>query len=336
MSSVLTFSNVVKRFGKTTVLQVERLDFQKSTYNVILGPSGAGKTTLLRVTAGLERVDEGKILLDGEDVTARPPWSRHIGLVFQNYALYPHLNVFDNVAVPLTVKGLPRAEIERKVEEVARILGIGELLSKHPRQLSGGQQQRVALARAIVKEPKILLLDEPLSNLDAKLRVELRSYLKSLQRKLGITVLHVTHDQSEAMAIADEMVVMNNGRVEQKGSPQEVYRSPRTLFVAGFVGSINTLPSKDSQLLVFRPEDAEVVDTCDDCIKGTITAMEYQGVNTILHIKVGDATIKVLDQSGMERKEGQETWIRLKRVMRFSRDETIIRDPETARGTKSP
>ncbi|BBD72271.1 sugar ABC transporter ATP-binding protein [Sulfodiicoccus acidiphilus] len=323
MTGFLSFKGIVKKFGSAVVLNVEQLEFERATYNVILGPSGAGKTTLLRVTAGLEKVDAGKIVLDGEDITNDPPWKRNVGLVFQNYALYPHLNVFDNIAVPLTVKGLKKEEVEKRVKEVAQILGIGELLFKHPRQLSGGQQQRVALARAIVKEPKLLLLDEPLSNLDAKLRIELRSYLKSLQRKLGITVLHVTHDQSEAMALADEMVVMNGGLVEQKGTPHEIYRRPRTLFVAGFVGTINLVPSSvfggnSDEWVAFRPEDAELVSECVGCVKGTISSLEYQGSSTIVHVRSGELSVKVVASPELELMEGQEVKVRPRRFLRYS------------------
>ncbi|MEM1610384.1 MAG: ABC transporter ATP-binding protein [Sulfolobales archaeon] len=213
------------------------LDVRKGEFLVLLGPSGCGKSTTLRIIAGLEKPDSGRVYIDGVDVTDLPPRERNIAMVFQNYALYPHMKVFDNIAFPLKLKRLPKEEIRKRVKMIAEMLKIEDLLDRYPRQLSGGQQQRVALARALVKEPRVFLLDEPLSNLDAKLRLYMRVELRALQKKTGITTIYVTHDQAEAMSMGDRLAVMNAGRIIQVGTPDEVYSSPEDLFVAGFLGS---------------------------------------------------------------------------------------------------
>ena len=213
------------------------LEVRRGEFLVLLGPSGCGKSTTLRIIAGLEKPDSGRVYIDDIDVTDLPPRERNVSMVFQNYALYPHMRVFDNIAFPLRLKKLPKDEIRRKVKMIAEMLKIEDLLDRYPRQLSGGQQQRVALARALVKEPRVFLLDEPLSNLDAKLRLYMRVELRALQKKTGITTIYVTHDQAEAMSMGDRLAVMNAGRIIQVGSPDEVYSSPEDLFVAGFLGS---------------------------------------------------------------------------------------------------
>ena len=228
---------VSKRFGSVAAVDNVELEIRRGEFLVLLGPSGCGKTTTLRIIAGLEKPDSGRVYIDGVDVTDLPPRDRNVAMVFQNYALYPHMKVFDNIAFPLKLKKLPREEIRRRVRSVAEILKIEDLLNRYPRQLSGGQQQRVALARALVKEPRVFLMDEPLSNLDAKLRLYMRVELKSLQRKTGITTVYVTHDQAEAMSMGDRLAVMNAGRIIQLGSPDDVYNSPEDIFVAGFLGS---------------------------------------------------------------------------------------------------
>ena len=205
----------------------------------LLGPSGCGKTTTLRIIAGLERPDTGKVLFSGRDVTELRPYERNIGIVFQDYALFPHMTVFKNIAFGLEMRGLPKEEIRRKVEWALELVGLSGFENRYPEQLSGGQQQRVALARALVIEPEVLLLDEPLSNLDAKIRERLRSEIRRIQRELGITTIYVTHDQEEAMAISDRIAVMNVGRIEQVGEPLELYYRPRTEFVARFLGTSN-------------------------------------------------------------------------------------------------
>ncbi|MCD6324197.1 MAG: ABC transporter ATP-binding protein [Desulfurococcales archaeon] len=227
---------VTKRFGKVVAVDDVTLEIRHGEFFTFLGPSGCGKTTTLRVIAGLEMADEGRIFFDDTEVTDFPPYKRDTGMVFQNYALWPHMTVFDNIAYGLKLKKLPKDEIRRKVKEVLDLIKLTGMEDRYPTQLSGGQQQRVALARALVVEPKVLLLDEPLSNLDAKLRVEMREEIQRIQRKLGITAIYVTHDQEEAMVISDRIAVLNQGKVMQVGTPQELYRRPRNLFVATFLG----------------------------------------------------------------------------------------------------
>ena len=222
-------------------LGISELEVKDGEFLTLLGPSGCGKTTTLRMIAGFERPDGGEILFDGRRVNDLPPYERNIGIVFQDYALFPHMTVFKNVAFGLEMKKLPKSEIERKVKWALEITGLVGLEKRYPEQLSGGQQQRVALARALVVEPEVLLLDEPLSNLDAKIRERLRGEIKRIQRELGITTVYVTHDQEEAMAVSDRIAVMNFGRVEQVGKPLELYYRPRTEFVARFLGISNIL-----------------------------------------------------------------------------------------------
>jgi sn-glycerol 3-phosphate transport system ATP-binding protein len=218
-------------------LQKIDLKIADRDFLVVVGPSGCGKSTLLRLIAGLEAMSEGQVLIGGRDVTRLEPAQRDIAMVFQNYALYPHMNVYNNMAYGLRNRKTPKPEIDRRVRETARILGLETMLERKPRQLSGGQRQRVAMGRAIVRSPAAFLFDEPLSNLDAKLRVQMRGEIKRLQRQLGTTGVYVTHDQAEAMTMGDQLVVLRDGRIEQKGSPLEIYRRPATAFVGGFIGS---------------------------------------------------------------------------------------------------
>ena len=208
---ILSVNNIIKKFGTFTALEIENLDFEEGKYYVVLGPSGSGKTTLLRVISGLEFADSGSISILGKDMTQAPAWKRDIGLVFQNYALYPHLTVYENIASPLSVMKIPRTEMIKRVNELLRVMELTDQAAKYPGQLSGGQQQRVALARAIIKMPKILLLDEPLSNLDTRVRIDLRDYLKKIQKEFNLTAIHVTHDPIEAMALGDEVIVLHHG-----------------------------------------------------------------------------------------------------------------------------
>ena len=228
---------IVKRHGAFTALHGIDLEIRPGEFFALLGPSGSGKTTTLRVLAGLESADAGRVILDGDDVTAREPGERDVAMVFQSYALYPHMSVAENIAFPLKMIGTPRDEIDRAVHDAAAKVRIDHLLARRPGQLSGGQQQRCALARAIVRKPRLFLLDEPLSNLDAKLRVETRVELRKLQRSLGVTAVYVTHDQEEAMTIADRLAVFMDGRIVQVGTPAEVYARPANVAVAGFIGS---------------------------------------------------------------------------------------------------
>ncbi len=232
--------NVRKLFGKNEVLKGVTLEIPSGKFFAILGPSGSGKTTLLRVIAGFETPDQGRVLFDGKDVTEKPPYERGVALVPQNWALWPHMTVFENVAFGLKVMKLPPSEVRERVEEALELLGLRGLEDRYPHQLSGGQQQRVALARALVVRPKLLLLDEPLSNLDAVLRIRLRGELKRLQRELGLTAVYVTHDQEEALALADELAVISEGKVIESGEPKDIFLRPKRLFTAKFIGRTST------------------------------------------------------------------------------------------------
>ena len=233
----VSLRGVVKRHGSTTVLHGVDLDIAAGEFFVLLGPSGSGKTTTLRILAGLEAVSAGHVAMDGQDVTHAEPGERDVAMVFQSYALYPHMTVARNIGFPLKMVGVPEAEIARAVQEAAARVSIAHLLERRPGQLSGGQQQRVALARAIVRQPRLFLLDEPLSNLDAKLRTETRVELKRLQRTLGVTTVYVTHDQEEAMTLADRVAVFMEGRIVQVGPPREIFGRPAHVSVAGFIGT---------------------------------------------------------------------------------------------------
>ncbi|PIV79710.1 MAG: spermidine/putrescine ABC transporter ATP-binding protein [Rhodobacteraceae bacterium CG17_big_fil_post_rev_8_21_14_2_50_63_15] len=235
----LDLTNLEKIYGANRVVKDFNLGVDKGEFISLLGPSGCGKTTVLRMVAGFETPTSGTISIDGQDVTGQRPNQRAIGMMFQAYALFPNMTVADNVAFGLKVKGVPRAEREARVVEMLRLISLPDLATRFPFQLSGGQQQRVALARALAPQPRVLLLDEPLSALDAKVRVSLRNEIREIQRELGITTIFVTHDQEEAMSISDRIVVMNGGMAEQAGAPFEIYNNPRTRFVAGFVGTLN-------------------------------------------------------------------------------------------------
>ena len=241
--STITIKNVTKAFGDVVVLKEFDQVFQDKEFITLLGPSGCGKTTMLRMIAGFEKPTSGEISIDGKVVSSEktfvPPERRDIGMVFQSYAVWPHMTVFDNVAYPLKIKKLDKATIKQKVEWILDAVHLSQYANRMPNQLSGGQQQRVALGRALVAEPKLLLLDEPLSNLDAKLRESMRFEIKEIQKNFGITVVYVTHDQTEAMAMSDRVIVINRGIIQQVGSPLEIYRHPANQFVADFVGKIN-------------------------------------------------------------------------------------------------
>jgi multiple sugar transport system ATP-binding protein len=242
----VSLRKLVKRFDDTEAVRGIDLDIADKEFVVLVGPSGCGKTTTLRMIAGLEEISAGEIAVDGEVVNDVPPKDRDMAMVFQNYALYPHMTVYENMSFGLRLKRYPKDEISRRVQEAARILDIIELLDRKPRQLSGGQRQRVAMGRAIVRNPKVFLFDEPLSNLDAKLRVQMRIEIKRVHQKVRTTTVYVTHDQVEAMTLADRVVVMNRGRIEQIGTPNDLYHAPMTRFVAGFIGSpaMNFLPCR--------------------------------------------------------------------------------------------
>jgi multiple sugar transport system ATP-binding protein len=245
----VTLRKVVKMYDEVEAVSAIDLDIADKEFVVLVGPSGCGKSTTLRMIAGLEEISGGDIAVDGEIVNDVPPKDRDMAMVFQNYALYPHMTVYQNMSFGLRLKKYPKDEIDKRVQEAARILDIKELLERKPRQLSGGQRQRVAMGRAIVRNPKVFLFDEPLSNLDAKLRVQMRTEIKRVHQKVRTTTVYVTHDQVEAMTLADRVVVMNRGKIEQVGAPNFLYHSPATRFVAGFIGSpaMNFVPCKLEQ-----------------------------------------------------------------------------------------
>ena len=300
----ISFKNIIKQYGagKTAVQVLHGVDAEISDHEfiVIVGPSGCGKSTLLRMVAGLEEISGGQICINGKVVNDLEPSERDIAMVFQNYALYPHMSVFDNMAYGLKIAKVPVAEIKTRVDKAAKILELGHLLDRKPRALSGGQRQRVAMGRAIVRQPQVFLFDEPLSNLDAKLRVQTRLEIQKLHRELGITSLFVTHDQVEAMTLAQRMMVMNAGRMEQFGTPEEVYNRPATTFVASFMGSPpmnllknvpnETLGGPADAILGIRPEHLRIGDTGWAVQVETI---EMLGAERLVYGRLGDEQLIV-------------------------------------------
>jgi len=311
------FRQVTKRYGDLEVIHGIDLDVADGEFIVIVGPSGCGKSTLLRMVAGLETITGGEISIGDRVVNALEPKDRDIAMVFQNYALYPHMSVYGNMAYGLKIRGMAKADIDTRVKRAAEILELGPLLERKPRQLSGGQRQRVAMGRAIVREPAVFLFDEPLSNLDAKLRVQMRFEIQKLHRRLGTTSLYVTHDQVEAMTLAQRMVVMNAGRAEQIGTPMEVYQNPATVFVAGFIGSpamnfidgrsmddgriqldgsgvliVPKAPAAGKKITVgIRPEHLTPSKPSEANLVGSVEVIEALGADTLLHVAVAGRTI---------------------------------------------
>ncbi len=286
----LEVENLQKRFAHTTAVEHVQLEVTRGEFVSLLGPSGCGKTTTLRIIAGFESPSSGAIRLDGVDITHKPPNQRHVGMVFQSYALFPNMTVAQNIGFGLKVAKKPAAEIKHRVDEMLNLIKLPALGHRYPYQLSGGQQQRVALARALAIQPQMLLLDEPLSALDAKIRVVLRNEIRSIQRKLGITTIYVTHDQEEALSLSDRVVVMNEGRVEQIGTPFEIYNFPRTAFVASFVGTLNILRGQvadpahgkivvDGQEVIASRglEHARVGDVCSVALRPEIVSLGEAG-----------------------------------------------------------
>jgi len=302
--ATVSLKNVKKSFGKTDVIHGIDIDIDDGEFIVIVGPSGCGKSTLLRMVAGLETVSVGEVYIGDHMVNDREPMDRDIAMVFQNYALYPHMSVFDNMAYGLKIAGTPKGEIVERVEEAAKLLQLEPYLKRRPRELSGGQRQRVAMGRAIVRKPSVFLFDEPLSNLDAKLRVQMRLEIKQLQRRLGVTSLYVTHDQVEAMTLADRMIVMNGGRADQIGAPLDVYANPQTEFVAGFIGSppMNFLKAAlagaanpKAATLGVRPEHMEI--TANNArIEATVLYTEALGAETLVHVRLADGDLATVRQ----------------------------------------
>jgi multiple sugar transport system ATP-binding protein len=290
----ISLEHVNKSFGTHAVIPDISLDIKDGEFVVFVGPSGCGKSTLLRLIAGLEDMTSGTIRLDGADMSNAPPARRQLSMVFQSYALYPHMSVYGNIAFPLKMASEDKAVIDRKVRDAARILNLTDYLERKPRALSGGQRQRVAIGRAIVRQPKAFLFDEPLSNLDAALRVNMRLEITELHQQLKTTMIYVTHDQVEAMTMADRIVVLNAGRVEQFGTPLELYRSPANRFVAGFIGSprMNFIEGAEaakhkSHAIGVRPEHFLLSKT-EGSWQGTVTVAEHLGSDTFLHIDADD------------------------------------------------
>jgi multiple sugar transport system ATP-binding protein len=286
----ITLSKVTKRFGEVEVIPPLDLSIDEGEFVVFVGPSGCGKSTLLRLIAGLEDVSGGMISIDGKDATGVPPAKRGLAMVFQSYALYPHMTVRKNIAFPLRMAGMSAEEQERKVMAAASVLNLTNYLDRRPGQLSGGQRQRVAIGRAIVREPAAFLFDEPLSNLDAALRVNMRLEISELHNSLKTTMIYVTHDQVEAMTMADKIVVLNAGRIEQVGTPLELYRTPRNTFVAGFIGSpkMNLISGPEAQRLSaatigIRPEHIGV-SPAEGTWKGTVGVSEHLGSDTFFRV----------------------------------------------------
>ncbi len=334
--------HMCKLFGQVQALDEVSCAFEDGQLTVLVGPSGCGKTTLLRSIAGLEEPSSGSIYIGEENVDGAPAWERDLAMVFQSYALYPHMSVYKNIAFPLQATKTAKDEIKDRVHKTAKILQIEELLERKPRELSGGQMQRVALGRAIVREPAVFLMDEPLSNLDAKLRVIMRAELRHLQQQLGVTTIYVTHDQAEAMTLADKLIVMDAGRIQQVGKSEDVYRYPQNKFVAGFIGSppmnfvdcrldmtLNALVSdamerkldphvvqavasqwSDKRILGVRPEDLTAKTTpSPGAIQAKVYVMEQLGREILLNTMVGDEMVRALAPADSEFEAEQQVWL---------------------------
>ena len=314
----IKLDKVSKVFGDHHVIPSIDLEIEDGEFVVFVGPSGCGKSTLLRLIAGLEEVSSGRIVIDSKDVTKSSPSARGLAMVFQSYALYPHMSVRNNIAFPLKMAKMDKAEIDRKVADAARVLNLSDYLGRKPRQLSGGQRQRVAIGRAIVREPAAFLFDEPLSNLDAALRVNMRLEISELHQQLKTTMIYVTHDQVEAMTMADKIVVLNHGKVEQVGSPLELYRSPRNLFVAGFIGSpkMNFVTGAYAEELGAhtvgaRPEHIMLSRDHGEWHGKTLVA-EHLGSDTFLHVDVdGIGTVTARGNGEFPVKAGETVYLTL-------------------------
>ena len=306
--SAITVDKISKFWGDTAAVDGISFEAPEGDFTVLLGPSGCGKSTTLRLIAGLESLTDGRIFIGGRDVTDAPPAGRDLSMVFQSYALFPHLNVAENIMFGLKVRNVAKAERDERLRRTADLLGLTALLDRRPSQLSGGQQQRVALGRAIIAEKPVCLMDEPLSNLDAKLRHEMRQEIRTLQRKLGISMVYVTHDQAEAMSMADRVVLLRDGRIEQNAAPETIYQRPASTFVARFIGTppMNIIrldrqgdgaaiegldrPGEDLSLGV-RPEDIEI--SGEAGVPATVTSLEYLGADSIVDCRIGEQTVAV-------------------------------------------
>jgi len=329
----INLHNVTKKFDDVEVIPPLDLDINEGEFVVFVGPSGCGKSTLLRMIAGLEDLTSGSIEIDGQDVSAVPPARRGLAMVFQSYALYPHMSVRKNIAFPLKMAGLDQAEIDRKVDGAAKVLNLDAYMDRRPGQLSGGQRQRVAIGRAIVRAPKAFLFDEPLSNLDAALRVNMRLEISELHHTLSTTMVYVTHDQVEAMTMADKIVVLHAGRIEQVGSPLELYRNPANKFVAGFIGSpkMNFLSGAEAKkrgahTIGVRPEHV-TLSRESGMLKGKVGVAEHLGSDTFFHVAVdGEDLLTVRTEGEFDIKHGDTVYLSAEedRIHRFAEDGRTI------------
>jgi multiple sugar transport system ATP-binding protein len=338
----ITFEHVTKRFDETTAVDDLNIEVPDGEFLVLVGPSGCGKTTALRMLAGLEEITSGRILIGDRVVNNVAPGARDVAMVFQSYALYPHMTIYDNLAFSLRNRRLPKDEIRRRVDDAAEVLELDKLLRRKPRQLSGGQRQRVALGRAIVREPAAFLMDEPLSNLDAALRVQTRAEILKLQRRLETTTIYVTHDQVEAMTMGDRIAVMQLGVLQQIGTPQELYRSPVNTFVARFIGSpaMNLLPaeriglSADGRLAGFRPEHVQLGNGTAAAAhyQARVDVVEFLGNEQLAHMKLGDADLVAILPADATLGEGSDA------TFSVPLDKVLLFDPKTeqAVGTAAP
>ena len=305
----IELKNITKEYDGVRVLNNINISIRKNEFLTLLGPSGCGKTTTLRIIGGFEQPTEGRVIFEGEDITTLPPYERQINTVFQKYALFPHMNIFDNIAFGLKIKKVPKDEIETRVKEMLRLVNLEGFEYRSVDSLSGGQQQRVAIARALVNEPKVLLLDEPLGALDLQLRKDMQIELKNMQKRVGITFIYVTHDQEEALTMSDTIVVMDKGTIQQIGSPVDIYNEPKNAFVAKFIGESNIVDGimhedyvvefagkvfkcidkgfdkKEKVDVVIRPEDLEIVSPDDGPIKGVVTSVTFKGVHYEMIVK---------------------------------------------------
>jgi multiple sugar transport system ATP-binding protein len=328
----VTYDHVTKRFDGTVAVQDFTVQVADGEFLVLVGPSGCGKSTALRMLAGLEEITEGRILIGDRAVNNLAPGARDVAMVFQSYALYPHMTVYDNLAFGLRNKRMPKDEVDRRVRRAAEILDLGKLLKRKPKQLSGGQRQRVALGRAIVREPAAFLMDEPLSNLDAQLRVATRAEILKLQRGLGTTTIYVTHDQVEAMTMGDRIAVMRDGLLQQIGAPEDLYTNPQNVFVAGFIGSpaMNLVPSEvvdagGGRIAGFRPEHVDVGPGRGDALSfpATVEVVEYLGDEQLVHLTRKDTPLQAKIPVEERVRPGDEV------TLSIPRDKLHLFDPET-------
>ncbi|WP_296644490.1 spermidine/putrescine ABC transporter ATP-binding protein [Romboutsia sp. 13368] len=310
--NIISLQGISKTYEDNTVLDCLDLDIKKNEFLTLLGPSGCGKTTTLKIIAGFEYADSGKVLFEEKDMNNIPPYERQVNTVFQKYALFPHMNIYENIAFGLKIKKMPKDEIDRKVKEMLKLVALEGFENRRVDSLSGGQQQRIAIARALVNEPKVLLLDEPLGALDLKLRQEMQTELKKIQQKLGITFIFVTHDQEEALSMSDTIVVMNKGKIQQMGTPEDIYNEPKNAFVARFIGESNIFDGimhddfkvefcgkyfdcvdkgfkKDEVIdVVIRPEDIKMTNSNEGMLKGIVTSVVFKGVHYEIEVQEND------------------------------------------------